>query len=315
MSWQQKNLGPPIPPEAQAIVDNLSTAAGSVVPILDAAAALLDIAKVFYNGGSDLYAALMSALITECENLINDLFGSGAYEIIVSPFHSIAQRLPKDKYGINLLNPGQAIDIAIKSFDDLGDDNRPQFSSGANVSAFGILVTVPDVFLFIQLLEALYNVWTTWDINYIRQEILKKTGVRYKSKPPDWGNVSFTKIDALAQIKKQLMDVLYIAKGYQITPDDGINDLINALSRKVAILNDTVTTFQAVLDALAGSTALSGAYIFDVPLGVGGNDKIKAALPNEVLSALKLNRYTIFMLYVGGGPSAAGVDAIRQLIV
>lgn len=316
MSWQQKNLGPPIPPEAQAIVDSLSTASSSVIPILDAASTALDIVKVIYNAGTDLYSAIMAALITECENLVNDYFNTGAYELIVSPFHAIAQRLPKDKYGIHLMNPGQAINLAIKSFDDLGDDKRPQFSANANVSAFGILITVPDVGLFLQLLDSLYGVWTTWDIEYIKRETDLLVNVpQYKSRPPDWNNINFEKIAPLGEMKKQVLDVLNIAKGYQVTPDDGVNDLIDALGRKIDNLTETITAFQTLLDGLAASTELSGAYIFDLPLGTGGTERIKEALPNDTLSALKLNRYTIFMMYVGGGPSAAGVDAIRQLIV
>lgn len=176
MPWQQKTLLPPLPSEAQGIVDGLDAVAGSIVPILDAAATLLDAAKIFFSAGTDLYATLMTALITEVEDLVNDLFGAGAFELLVHSDAVLSTKLKKDKSGIKLITPVDAVNIAIQSFDDLGDDQRPQFSDGASVSGFGFLVTAKDVFLLIKILEILASVLGLPQIGKIFDDMKEATG-------------------------------------------------------------------------------------------------------------------------------------------
>jgi hypothetical protein len=313
MSWTKRQLVPPLPSEAQPIVDALNTVSGAVVPILNAASTLLNAASIFFQS-ADLYKALMTALVTQTEDLVNDLFGSGAFELVVNPFTSFRRRQKVDKNGIPLLTPEEAINLAIRSLDDQGDLDRPQFSDAANISAFGILVTAPDISVFLAILEALLSLWNIDDIQFIIREINRRRGILVQSRPPDWDSLRFNQIKALGDVQKELLRVLAIAKGYLAVPDDAILDLIAQLQRKVNILTLSIAAFQAVIDALTNTPALSGVYMLDVPLGVGGNNRLKAELRDPQFAQLGLNKYTFMALYVGGGPSAAGVDSIRQLL-
>lgn len=313
MPWMQRPLVPPLPGEAQDIVDVLDTVASGVLPILNAASTLLNAAQIFFQT-ADLYKALITALLNQTEALVNDLFGSGAFELVINPFTVFNRRQELDKYGIPTLTPEEAVNLAIRSLDDLGDQGRPQFSPAANVSAFGILVTAPNVGVFLDILRGLLSLWTIDDLRFLIDQIERRTGAAPQSRQPDWDTLRFNQIGALGQIQKELLRVLAIAKGYVAVPDDAILDLINQLQRKVNILTLSIAAFQAVIDALTNTPALSGVYILDIPTGVGGNERLKKELKDPQFSALGLNQYTMMALYVGGGPSAAGVDAIRQLI-
>ena len=383
MPWQQKALLPPLPPEAQDVVDDLNAVAGSIIPILDAAATILDAAKIFFSAGSDLYAALMTALITEVENLINDLFGSGAFELMVHNSSVLSTKLQKDKFGIQLITPADAVNLAIQSFDDLGDDQRPQFSDAASVAGFGFLVTQKDVFLLVKILEALATVLGLPQLDVIFEDLKSQSGqsrtilsnksvfagqitfdytggtpkvgnfiqqgavsavitaetdtqiniedkgiakkfvngaARFLAEPrfstgADWDSFRFNQFEALGKIQVQLLDVLQIAKGYAVVPDNNIAELIDLLSRKVDTLTAAVTIFQAVIDEITNISGLSGTFVFDLPITTGGNKKLKEELFNPAFedTSFAFDKYTFFALYVGGGPSAAGVETIRLL--
>ena len=383
MPWTQKTLLPPLPPEAQDVVDDLNTVAGSIVPILDAAATLLDAAKIFFSAGTDLYAALMTALITDVEDLVTDLFGTGAFELMVHSSAVLSTKLPKDKSGIQLITPADAVNLAIQSFDDLGDDQRPQFSDSANIAAFGFLVTAKDVFLLVEILEILFSVLGLPQIKVLFEDLKEASGqsrtilsakatsggkitftytggspkvgnfiqqgavsvvvssftdttvaiedigigkkfengaARFLAQPrfstgADWDTFSFDQFDSLGKIEVQLLDVLQLAKGYAVIPDNNITELIDLLSRKVDVLTAAVTLFQSVIDEITNTSGLTDTFVFDLPITVGGNKKVKEELVNPAFAAssFALDRYTFFVLYVGGGPSAAGVETIRLL--
>ena len=317
MSWLLKNIGPPIPPEAQAIVNEVDAVASAVTPLLDTATALLDVAKIFYIAGVDVYQTLTSTLISETEDLIDDLFGAGVFELVIDPFSVFGPKFPKDVNGIPLLNPEQAIKLAIRSFDDVGDPNRPQFSDGANVAAFGLMATAPDVSSFLALLQSLLAVWTIDGLDFTLKRVK-----RFRNPPdtqsllPDWDSISFNKVNALGDIQNELLKILSLAKGYTVVPDRGITDLIDIMQRKIDVLNASIAAFQGLLDILGALPAATGIYFFDLPLGVGGNSRIQTALRDQDLEALKINKYTFTVLYVGGtGPSAQSVDSIRKLLV
>lgn len=320
MSWQKQNLIPPLPPEAQQIVDSLNTVVGTVSPVISAAVTILDAAKTFMVLMADLYAALMTALITEVENFVNDTFGSGAYELIIHPV-DIYPGIKRDKYGFSKITPGDAINLAIKSFDDQGDPNRPQFSDGANVAAFGIMVSAPDIGVFIFLMEAIVALWKVNEFEEILNRAKKKKGkykkktLDYYSSKPDWGSLRFNQIEYLGDLQKEMLNLLAIAKGYATVPDNVLVDLIDALARKLELLNDTIAAIMLIINTIANIGQLADMWVLDIPLGPGGNKRIQQALVDAQLSGMKINKYSMLMLYVGGGPSAAGVELIRSLLL
>lgn len=321
MSWTPKTLTPPLPAEAQAVVDAVSAVTSTVGGVLATFSALLDAAKIFFVAGTDLFVALVSAIITEAENLNNDFFGSGAFQLIVSPFDLAGPRfleegVGKDQYGIPFLTPRDAISAAVRSLDDTGDINRPVFSDSADVAAFGLLITAPDVRAFIALLEALLSVWTLDDLEFIINRTKAKANPPpKKSVPVDWTSLRFNQIKALGDIQRENNKALSIARGYLNVGDNIIVQLIDTIQRKVDVLSDSVATFQAVIDALIAAAGIPNVFVLDVPLGPGGTRRLKEELRDPALESLLANKYTLMLLYVGGGPSALGVDNIRKLVV
>ena len=410
MPWQQKELLPPLPPELQLLVDNLtgvkSTVEAVAVPLADA----LNAIKAFFISTVDPFATLMNAIITETENLINDLFGAGAFQLIVSPFTvgGVNRRTADgkiDKFGFQYITPDRAIKEAIKSFDDLGDPNRPQFSENAPIAAFGILITVKDIGAYLKALELLNGVWTLSDVQFalarmketvggsasaqhdgvafnavtpgpqgnkivlvfdgvqtvdqvvdawnndpttVEQDllvsfesianpltplglpnpdfkdgssVLSPATVRLQgartSKGADWNSIRFNQIGQLALVQDQLLKILALAKGYTLVPDS-IQNLIDALLKKIQQIQDAADLAQQLIDDLTNIQGLADAWIFDLPVTTGGNAAVKEALKNAELQAPDkfIFRYTFFALYVGGGPGPGPttVETIGNLI-
>jgi len=317
MSWKKTNVVPPLPPEIRALLDTLNSSLGSVVPVLSTAKSLLEVAKVLYLAGTDLYSALLIALITECENIVNDTFGTGMYELIVDPFSVFPKKLKKDKKtGIPYVTPGDAINIAIASIDDLGDADRPQFSDSAEVAGFGIMLTAPDPAALLKLLEMLLKVWTTLDLKWTIERLKKAKAVAPipDSISPDWSSARLNQIEIFAKLQKQLLDTLEMAKGYTITADQAVIDLIDALTQKVDDLKGSIEALQALMDLIKGISGMTDVFVVQIPLGVGGVNRIKAELVDADLATLKINKFTVMALYVAGGPSAAGLDNIRKVL-
>lgn len=321
MSWTPKTVTPPLPPGAADVVAAIGAATSTIGGVLSTVSALLDAAKIFFTAGTDLLQFLMNAVITEAENLNNDFFGSGAFQLIVSPFDMAGPRYledgnGKDQYGIPYITPRDAISAAVRSLDDLGDANRPVFSDSAQIAAFGLLVTAPDVKALIALMEALLSVWTLDDLVFIINRTKAKSSPKpKKSVPVDWSSLRFNQIKALGDIQAENNKALAIARGYLNVGDNVITQMIETIQRKVDVLNESVTTFQQVIDLLTAAAGIPNVFVLDVPLGPGGTRRLKEELRDPALESLLLNKYTLMLLYVGGGPSATGVDNIRKLIV
>ncbi len=321
MSWTPKTITPPLPPGAVAVVSAISAATSTIGGVLSTVSALLNAAKIFFTGGTDLLQALMGAVISEAENLNNDFFGSGAFQLIISPFDLFGPRYledgnGKDQYKIPYLTPRDAISAAVRSLDDTGDINRPVFSDAANIAAFGLLVTAPDVRALISLMESLLSVWKLDDLEFIITRTKAKAAPKpKKSVPVDWTSLKFNQIAALGDIQAENNKALAIARGYLNVGDNVITQMIDTIQRKVSVLNNSVATFQQVINLLTAAAGIPNVFVLDVPLGPGGTRRLKTELRDANLESLLLNKYTLMLLYVGGGPSALGVDNIRKLMV
>lgn len=347
VGWEQKAIKAPLDNEVIRIIEQLKTNTGKVVTGLTLVANALDIAKVFFTVTEDIFAAVMDLIITDLENLNNDLFGTGAFQLAIHPFSVIdeTKRRKLEKEGkepppfeIQYITPRQAVNHAINSFDDKGDGARPQFSDGAAVSAFALLITAKDLGLYISLMEKMAKVWNTKDIKFALKKAKEKAKIWYdkdfdeslteeekkakekeKNLPPstgaDWQSVRFNQIKALGDIQQQINNTLATARGYTLYPQ-GVTSLIDSLSRKLKQLAVTVETFQAVVDDLTNIPELAGVHVLNIPLGIGGNNRIKKELPNPEFQGIEndIYRYTFMLMYVGGGPSAGSVEAIRKLI-
>lgn len=144
--WKRANLGPKLPGPIQAIVDGADSLLGGVKPILETVRDILKLVKHFYANNVDPLAALLGAILDEIESIINDFFATGFYTLLISPTD---QPYPVyDEYGIPRMSPSRAIDLAVKSFDDPGDENRPQFSDSAVVTCMALMISAADYIAF-----------------------------------------------------------------------------------------------------------------------------------------------------------------------
>ncbi len=333
MTWTKKKVLVPLPEELEPIITLLTESATNVQSVLGPLSQALEAASALFVLGNDLFAAIMNELIELVEDLINDLFGAGLFQLIINPFTISNETLRRDREADNeadqdnvtFITPDQAIKLAIKSLDDPGDLDvegnlkRPNFSESATVSGFGLLITVKDVNAYLELLKKLFTVWATEDIEFAINKLERLQDTTPRSTGADWDSMRLNSIGQLGAIQQRLLQTLALAKGYTLVPE-GLINLINLIIKKLDDLNEVLDVFIAVVNQLADIESLAGVYLFDLPPTVGGNEAIKAALPNPELQGPEfiLHRYTFFMLYIGGGPgpSAAPVktaDTIRQI--
>lgn len=339
MTWTKKELLPPIPPEIQPLLDDITNASSTVIDVLNGFSSALEVAKLFFIAGNDLFAVIMDIIIQAIEDLINDLFGAGLFQLVVNPFTIGSDTLRRarvdNQFNISIVTPDDAIKLAIKSLDDPGDidpasitpDNplgnlkRPNFSAGSTVAGFGLLVTAKDINAYIEILSQLAKVWQTSDIEFAISQANKATVPAIpRSTGADWDSLRVNQIGSLGSIQNQLLKMLALTKGYTLVPG-GVVSLIEALQRKADDLSNTLEVFQAVFDDLTNIQALAGVHVLDIPPQVGGNDLLKASLPNPVIQGPDsfIFRYTMFLMYVGGGPSGAhpqvkAADTLRKLV-
>lgn len=319
MSWKLQSVPAPIPDGVQTIVDTLDSVATPLIAALDVLSTALNAAKIFFTSTSDPFSALVGSLLTEVQDLINDLFGTGVFVLFVDAT-KIEGRVAVDTFGIPTLKPDLALSTAVASFDDTGDTDRPQFSDSAQVAALGLLLTAPDVNEFIALFTRLEAVFDLEPFKRLLTLLNRKTNVVPPDPPvpsilPDWDSLKLNNIKAMSDIQVQLNNVLGLVQGYVTTPDDIINDLITILDRKVTDLQRIASDFQTLLETLANATAASGIHVLNVATNTGGNTYLKSQILELDTTAIRDNEYTAFVLFVGGGASLTTVETIRDLIV
>lgn len=128
---------------------------------------------------------------------------------------------------------------------------------------------------------------------------------------PDWQSLRLNSITHLALLQAQLIKLLETLRGYLVVPDSFIPDLIDIIAAKVTALQNLLTAIQTLINSI---TRVSGVYYLSVPKGVGGNDRIKAALNDSFLQdPCNATTFTLMAVFVGGGPSLVPVETLRGL--
>ena len=344
MTWTKKPIPAPLIDGVEELATNISSITQPVVTLLDLASSALEVAKIFFATQASPTTALANALIDEVQNLNNDIFGSGVFQLVVQPFEInkkfgvplIGQAgpidtetklfglqqtgtiLPSNDFGIPSLTPSRVIDKIVQSFDDQGDLERPQFSNNASVAAFGFMVSAPDVNGFVSLLEGLQAVWDFGAFSRLLNQMKQKANFPSGfptpvSRPPDWDSVRFNSIDFMKKTQDQLNNQLNFLRGLLGSTDNLLNDFLTLIERKINNLQATVSEFNELINTIKNATAASGVYVLDVPAGVGGNERLKQEIRDDQFSDSRDN-LAAAVIYVGGGPSVAAVEAIRQIV-
>ena len=219
-----------------------------------------------------------------------------------------------DDLGVPILYTYQALSMAIQSFDDLGDDQRPMFSDDASVAAIGIMATSPALGDFLNLMTALMNVFKPpkWGLEF--GKFTEFTTQQYESIKPDWRSFNLKSFPPMDNIYKSLLDMVYHLRGYQTVADTNLEDLITIIQDKIDVTRAILNKINTLIKDIKSSTGL---YVMDVPLGSGGNTRLKQAISDPSLQnicALYRNKYSFLTIIVGGGPSLQTVEALRKLL-
>lgn len=314
MSWKQSPVNGPVSDAVKDALTPISNSLGSVAPLLATAKALLDIAKVFVQGVNDPFAQIISQAADELEDLINDTFGTGFFVLTVNPFKLEGIRR-FDDFGTPLLTPSQAIEIMVNSFDDLGDENRPQFSDSATVTSFGIMATAPDLAGLLDLIRQLIALFAIpeWELILTEHERRSDDTVT-PSVAPDWESLRLNSFSPFDEVQRNLNELLEAVRGTTVVPDSNLADLIDLITQKVTRLQQLTEQIRAIIDQAAGS--VTGLYVFELDPTTGGNNLIKQELRDPFLEQCTPdNGYTVSVLFVGGGPSLIPVQNLKELLL
>jgi hypothetical protein len=314
MAWvKNKKVGAPVFKEIADAAGQAGAAVNTLAGALALASAALDVAKLFVQENIDPFAAAFQEVINQLEDLNNDLFGTGVYLLTINQLDVPGARR-QDDFGVPMLFPREALRMAMESFDDPGDPNRPQFSNSAQVCAFGFLATAPSIVGLIDLINALLNVFNIFEWELIKNRLQRATLTPSPASAyPDWRSVRLNSIPQMKLLQDSVNRLLETCRGLGAVVD-AIHDVIDCIDQKVDDATAIVNALKANLAALQAAAKASGLYILDVPPQIGGNEFLKDQIFDCNL-AIAQTPYTICGIFVGGGPSLVPVDNIRKTII
>lgn len=317
MAWEQRNLKVLLPDAMKQVSDTAAGVSSSLQTVVDILDAALKAAQVFATPTADPTSALITALQDELEDIVNDTFGTGFFQLIVTPYTVENPRY--DTFGIPLLTPGEVITTMSTSFDDAGDSRRPQFSDSANVTGFGIIATAPDATQLLTAVNGLLSVLNLKEFQNLKlrldRAVLAESGTTpVRSIQPDWSSVKLEDIPGFSDIKASLVSFLNQIRGYQKVADAFLDDFLSALTNKVNAITNAVDELNKAIQAIEQGLGATGVYWLNIPTAVGGNTYLKQQLPDSFLSSLTTNGYSAGALYVAGGPSVSGLEALKDML-
>lgn len=300
-SWQPLVLL--APPGLQQIVDTVSPPLQVIAAVLSVIAALLDVLAAILIGLPDLYRALIMAAYTALKGLIEDIINAGFYFYFDAPGITSLAAGPGETRALTPVTaspaqvglptasmftagmtggppppptPDRYVQWAARfaqSFDDPGDDQRPQLSTGAMISAVFIAAAAPSLDAIRQalyLLGMLFNIQPFIDAldKYKPSPDPNLTQARRNPIAPDWYAL-------------RLQDIFPPLRGLMAIPEalkalllnlDGLTGLIAALvaaiKAKVKTLQDLVAVIQAII-ALLDALKSAGLYVLSVSTDQG----------------------------------------------
>jgi hypothetical protein len=313
VAWKKSNIGAPVSSALANAAGGAASAVGTMGAVLGVAQSLLGVASAFVATKVDPFASAFQSIISELEKLNNDLFGTGVYFLTINQLDVPGARR-QDDFGIPMLYPREALQMAIESFDDLGDVNRPQFSNQANVCAFGMLATAPSLVGLIDLINALLNVFNISDWDLVKKRMQRASEPpAVASVYPDWKSLRLNSISQLKALQDSVNRLLETTRGLGESVD-AIKDIIQTIQQKTEDAERIVQALQDNLSNLKNAAAASGLYVLDVPPHIGGNEYLKDQIFDCDL-AIAQTPYTIVGIFVGGGPSLAPIDTVRKMII
>ncbi len=264
------------------LISDFQTLATTAGATLDAAGTSLDAAKVFLLGTISPQAAAATTLLATAQGILDDTFGAGIYRLTVHPW------IPRVGHGSGLgisLSFPNAVNTILSEFDDMGDDGRPTFSSGASVSMIVLIAGAPSPAIFKQVvsgvralidLPALRLVERRIDqaIRHDRQRFTLPAGSRL----PDWEHRNVIDVfPALFPLYSALNGALATLKGYSRGGTKAVDMAISLIDAKRAQLTALKHRLDSAAALFSGGLSNAGLYALKIE-GTGGNAFLKEQL-------------------------------------
>lgn len=313
MSWKKDPIAAPVLNEVSNIASQAAGALGIINSSASVAQKAVALAATAFRNSTDPALTAFTQTIQATQNFMNDAFNTGVFQLTINQLDVPGPR-KQDSNGIPLLYPREALLMAIESFDDLNDPNRPQFSNDATVSAFGFLATSATADGLLALMALLGSVFGIgeWDLIGKRMNgyINANQG---RSIYPDWTSMRLNQIKQIADTQKATNQMLGMMTGNSLDANSAVRDAINAVISKTSESKNTLERAQDLLTVLSAATKATGIYTLNVAPGVGGNQRLKDEIYDCDL-VISQTPYTIVGIYAGGGPSLSPINRIRQLV-
>jgi len=314
VAWEQRNVAAELPSEFSGLVASAQGVSTSLETAANLLKAAVNTAKLFVTSNVDPTSALANAIITEIETVVDDFFSTGFFVLTITP-NDLA-RPSYDSFGLPTMTPAQAIAAAQASFDDAGDNIRPQFSSSASVTGFGIMATSASVEDLIDKLRGLISLLNLDGLAlYLEQaeRTFPPNQAPVASTPPDWSSTKLADIPGFSDLHRAIQGYLSQFRGYLTTGDNFLDDYIKTIEHKVNSIARAVDELNQAIDAIVGAVGATGVYYLNIPTNTGGNDYLKKSLSDSELESLTTNKYTAMTLFVAGGANTSGLENFRSV--
>ncbi len=151
--WKNGNLGTLIglPSDLSSVASSVSSVVTPIQTVLQTVSTVLSVAKTFLIGGNNPLSSVVNGLLTQIQNLINNLDQAGIYVLLDYPLP--AHETHQSFYGQNLLGgmPGFANRV-VSAFVNPMDGNRPTFTAGASLTGVAAIFNSGDIGELVQAL-------------------------------------------------------------------------------------------------------------------------------------------------------------------
>lgn len=312
MAWKKTDVAAPVFNEIAALSGSAAKSVSSIASLAKQATATVDKVKKSYASKADPLIQSFTTVVAATQNLLNDTFGTGVFMLTINQFDVPGARRVDD-FGVPILYPREALQMAIESFDDLADPLRPVFSADATVCAYGFLATAPSISGVVALIDELVRVFDVSEWNLIKTRYRNATLPPAPSSVyPDWQSLKLNSISQIAGVQKDANAMLKNLEGNVLDAHDAVKDAINTVKEKSETATQIIDSLQQNLQNLQSAAKASGLYTLNVPPHIGGNEYLKDQIYDCNL-VIENTGYTLVAITVGGGPSLNAVDRIRKL--
>lgn len=297
LRWRRMTLGSI--PGVEQFVGAVEPPVQAIGTVLSVVSGILDVVSALLIDITDPFRALIMAAYEILKDIVDDLLGSGAYvytdapglvtnQAVLTRLGVPSTDLPTWLAGGTAKKPAAPADgfgawaaRFQQSFDDPGDDHRPQFSDGAPLTAVFIVAAMPqlpDLARFGSLFATLLD---TKAFEKAVQDFLRTfpdwpddpdmARLNARSVAPDWRSWRLRDIGPDAYPLRELEKVPELLKALLVNGDSIVallRALIAAVQDKIRVLQEMVDLVKEVI-ALLKALSASGLHVLPVATNEG----------------------------------------------